>query len=162
MFSSVYKYEIISEWFWMNDHDQSTWTRWKISAIGDLLCTFFPSVDLFWPPCSVWACAFALEAEWSRTLRESLAEAVFVAGFIPAGGQSGGLMISLMLCVDQGHGTVRALGLGETREREWGSTNQELKSWITHHFYIYTQLPVQIYIYTSVLCTPHLFPVIVI
>lgn len=64
------------------------------------------------------ACVCALETERSRTLRDSLAEAVFVAGFVPAGGESGGLMVSLMLCVDQGHGTVRAPGLGETRERE--------------------------------------------
>ncbi len=54
------------------------------------------------------ACVCALETERSRTQRDFLAEAVFVAGFIPAGGESGGLMISLMLCVDQGHGTVWA------------------------------------------------------
>lgn len=156
----AYKYKIISEWhpiFWLNDHDLSTWT-----ANSDLLCTFFPSLDLFWSPCSVQACACALENERSRTLRDSLAEAVFVAGFVPAGWESGGLMISPMLCVDQGHGTVWALGLGKTRERERGNNNQELNSWITHHFYIHTQLPVQIYIYTSVLCTPHLFPVMII
>ncbi len=52
------------------------------------------------------------------------------------------------------------MGLRETRER--GNKNQELSSWIAHHFYINTQLPVQIYIYTSVLSNPHLFPVMII
>lgn len=54
------------------------------------------------------ACACALEAERSRMLKYSLAGSVILAGFVPVGGESGGLMISLMLCVDQGHGTVRA------------------------------------------------------
>jgi len=41
-------------------------------------------------------------------LKYSLAGSVILAGFVPVGGESGGLMISLMLCVDQGHGTMRA------------------------------------------------------
>lgn len=75
-----------------------------VSVTGDLLCTF-PLRICFCPPDHV--CVRALKAERSRTLRDSLAGAVFgPLGFVPDGGESGGLIISLMLCVDQGHGTV--------------------------------------------------------
>lgn len=57
----------------------------------------FPSQDLFLPSGSL--CVCALKAEWSRTLRDSLAWFVFVTGFVPAWGECGGLIIkSHALC----------------------------------------------------------------
>lgn len=85
--------------------------------ISELAGMFQPSVTYFALSFHLWicfgppaACACALKAERSRTLRDSLAGSVFRDGFVPDGGESGGLMISLMLCVDQGHGTVQAWG----------------------------------------------------
>jgi len=60
-------------------------------------------------------------------LKYSLAGSVILAGFVPVGGESGGLMISLMLCVDQGHGTMRAWGKRErAREKEHKPRTQQL------------------------------------
>lgn len=47
-------------------------------------------------------------------------------------------MISPMLCVDQGHGTVWALGLGKTREREREREQQPRTQQLNHSSLLYS------------------------